>query len=327
MSEYWSQDEKDKNKWYYIKDNRRIKSDWVQDNGYWYYLDKNGLMKTGWFEEGKYFYYLSPERTDNNPKGSMVTGWIKVNNKWYYLSPTKTSKNPTGSMITGWLKYKDRWCYLMPYYETANGLSLGQALTNCTKTINGTSYTFDSNGYWEVITLNQLQSLGWLNAANVIDDLNHCLSLFNIDTPTRYLHFISQCAHESGWGQFTKELANGNAYEGRKDLGNIYSGDGPKFKGAGYIQLTGRSNYQLFSNYIGDKNVMNGVSYVAEKYPWLSAGFWWENNKMNNLCDRGATCQQVSAKVNTGNASSPKNKINGLADREKCYSKCCSILK
>lgn len=324
MNNYWQQNHKNPDIWYYIRDGKKVVSDWIEDNGHWYFLDNKGIMKTGWFQEGKYYYYLSPEKTKENPKGSMVTGWIKVDNKWYYLSPERTNKNPKGSMVTGWLKYKNRWCYLMPYYETKNKLSLGQALTSCTKTIDGKSYTFDSNGYWQVITLSQLKALGWVNAEKVIDDLNLCLTMFNIDTPTRYCHFISQCAHESAWGKYTKELDNGLAYEGRTDLGNTRSGDGPKFKGAGYIQLTGRANYQAFSDYIDNPNVMNGVEYVALFYPWLSAGFWWERNKMNNLCDRGGTCQQVSGKVNAGNT---KVKVKSLAQREKCYAKCCSILK
>jgi len=117
-----------------------------------------------------------------------------------------------------------------------------------------------------------------------------------------------------------KELASGADYEGRKDLGNTQNGDGPRYKGAGFIQVTGRYNYQQFANYIKDQNVMNGVNYVADNYPFTISGFWWMTNKMNELCDSGATCRQVSARVNG------RDPANGLADREKYYKRCCEII-
>lgn len=153
-----------------------------------------------------------------------------------------------------------------------------------------------------------------------IVELNDCLRTFEITTKPRIRHFISQCAHESGGGKWMKELASGQAYEGRTDLGNTQKGDGPKFKGVGYIQLTGRYNYQQFSNFIKDPKVMDGVDYVAEKYPFTSAGFWWRNNKMNEMCDSGATCRQVSARVNG------RDPANGLADREKYYKRCVDVI-
>ena len=122
----------------------------------------------------------------------------------------------------------------------------------------------------------------------------------NINTPGRIRHFISQCSHESVCGVYTKELASGQAYEGRKDLGNTQIGDGKKFKGAGYLQLTGRSNYQALANYLGDQSVMQGVDYVANNYPWTSAGYWWYKNNMNSLCDKGATCKEITYRVNGG---------------------------
>lgn len=150
-----------------------------------------------------------------------------------------------------------------------------------------------------------------------LQDLNACLSRFAINTPSRLRHFLSQTAHESGGLQFMKELASGSAYENRKDLGNTHPGDGPKYKGAGVIQLTGRSNYQSFSNFIGDPRVMEGVNYVSTVYPFTSAGFWWHNNNMNALCDKDPTVEQVTRKVNGG--------INGLADRKNYYQKALKV--
>ncbi|WP_211167714.1 glycoside hydrolase family 19 protein [Pseudanabaena yagii] len=150
-----------------------------------------------------------------------------------------------------------------------------------------------------------------------LQDLNSCLVRYKITTAPRLRHFLSQIAHESGGLQYTEELADGSDYEGRDDLGNVNAGDGPKYKGAGVIQLTGRANYQAFSNAIADPKVMDGVSYVAAKYPFTSAGFWWDNNQMNALCDSGATVEQVTLRVNGGD--------NGLEDRQQYYQKACGI--
>lgn len=151
-------------------------------------------------------------------------------------------------------------------------------------------------------------------------ELYQCLRTFDITTQSRLRHFISQCSHESNGGRWMKEFASGNDYEGRKDLGNNQKGDGPRYKGAGFIQVTGRYNYQQFANYIKDPKVMNGVDYVSQKYPFTISGYWWMLNEMNDMCDKGATCRQVSTRVNG------RDPANGLADREKYYKRCLEII-
>jgi len=155
-----------------------------------------------------------------------------------------------------------------------------------------------------------------------IVELNKCLKTFEITTPVRIRHFLAQISHESGGGRYKEELASGNDYEGRGDLarylGNTQSGDGPRYKGAGYIQLTGRANYQAFANYIKDPEVMSGVSYVASRYPFTSAGYWWYSNQMNILCDTNPTVDQVTLRVNGG--------YNGLDDRKMYYKRCCNVI-
>lgn len=176
----------------------------------------------------------------------------------------------------------------------------------------------DGSGSLTLVTAEQLKSIGWGKVQdNVIKDLNNCLQRFSITTPPRLRHFISQCSHESAAGRYTKEIANGKAYEGRKDLGNIHPGDGPKYKGAGYLQMTGRSNYQSFADAVADPQVMDGVEYVAQHYPWTSAGYWWICHNMNQLCDSGATVEQITRKVNGG--------YNGLEDRKMYYTRCCNV--
>ena len=152
-----------------------------------------------------------------------------------------------------------------------------------------------------------------------ITELNACLAKFDITKPARIRHFLSQTAHESGGGRYMKELASGEDYEYRDDLGNTQPGDGPKYRGAGYIQLTGRANYQAFSDYIKDPKVMEGVDYVAANYPFTSAGFWWKNNRVNQDCDEGASVLQITKIVNGG--------TNGLQDREDYYNKTLEVIK
>ncbi|MDJ0598120.1 MAG: hypothetical protein QNJ37_04685 [Crocosphaera sp.] len=151
------------------------------------------------------------------------------------------------------------------------------------------------------------------------NDLNRCLNTFKINNKLRIRHFLSQCAHESGGLKWLKELASGSAYEGRKDLGNTQPGDGRKFKGGGVIQLTGRANYQQLANYTNDPKVMKiGVNYVAENYPFTSAGVWWQANKMNELCDQNPSVITVTRRVNGG--------TNGLSDRQHWYNKISKII-
>lgn len=157
----------------------------------------------------------------------------------------------------------------------------------------------------------------------LLADLNTCCDLFEINTPERLRHFLSQIAHESGALQYFEELGD-RAYfsylEGRAELGNVNPGDGYKFRGAGCLQVTGRNNQTAFGNFIKDPQVERlGTDYVAKKYPFQVSGYWWAIlNGVNKDCDRGATVEQITRIVNGG--------VNGLADREKYYRRCCDVI-
>ncbi|GFP75078.1 peptidoglycan-binding protein [Clostridium fungisolvens] len=170
------------------------------------------------------------------------------------------------------------------------------------------------------VTGQQLREIGWKNVTDsMVEDLNRCLGRYEITTLQRIRHFITQCSYESGLGLYTKEIGSGLAYEYRASLGNRYAGDGPKYKGAGYIQLTGFDNYKRFSEDINDPRVMEGVDYVAQNYPWTSAGFWWYSNYMNELCDKGATVEEITVRVNGG--------YNGIEQRKLYYKLCSAVIK
>jgi putative chitinase len=144
---------------------------------------------------------------------------------------------------------------------------------------------------------------------------------FNITTNLRLAHFLSQCAHESGNFKWVVEFASGTAYEGRKDLGNTQPGDGVKFKGRGFIQLTGRSNYDKFSKFVNEDCVAN-PSLVATKYPMMSAAYFFDKNNLWKTCDAGSTDEdvvKVTRRVNGGK--------NGLEDRLEKFHKFWALLK
>ncbi len=105
----------------------------------------------------------------------------------------------------------------------------------------------------------------------------------------RCSHFLAQVAQESGQLLFTEEIASGAAYEGRLDLGNTQPGDGPRFKGRGLLQITGRSAYTAFSKYAGvplltgqeTRRVATEASLAVE-----SAAWFWTMHDLNRLEDR-----------------------------------------
>lgn len=155
----------------------------------------------------------------------------------------------------------------------------------------------------------------------VLEELAKISESFGITNNLRLAHFLAQCAHESGSWKYRVEIASGKAYEGRKDLGNIQIGDGVRFKGRGYIQLTGRANYGKFSQFIGEDCVAQ-PELVATKYPLASAAFFFNKTKLWNTCDLGATDEvvtKVSKRVNGG--------TNGLADRLKKFKVYHDLLK
>lgn len=155
----------------------------------------------------------------------------------------------------------------------------------------------------------------------VLEELSRIATQFGITNNLRLAHFLAQCAHESGSWKYKLEIASGQAYEGRKDLGNTQAGDGVRFKGRGYIQLTGRANYGVFSQFIGEDCVAQ-PDLVATKYPLASAAFFFNRNKLWTICDQGATDEvvtKVSKRVNGG--------TNGLADRLKKFKVYNDLLK
>jgi putative chitinase len=104
-----------------------------------------------------------------------------------------------------------------------------------------------------------------------------------------------------------QKIAN-KVYSSRMGNGDEASGDGWRFSGSGAIQLTGRSNYKEFSDFIGESEIMTNPELVATKYPLSSAGFFFNKNNLWTICDRGVddvTITAVSKRVNGGTIGLP----------------------
>lgn len=133
---------------------------------------------------------------------------------------------------------------------------------------------------------------------------------FEINTPPRVRMFLAQIGHESGELRYVKELASGQAYEGRTDLGNWDEGDGIKYKGRGLIQITGAKNYTLLLMSL-DVDLINNPEYLeSPEFAVKSACWYWWNERLNSYADaedlRGCT-----KRINGG--------YNGMEDRERLY--------
>jgi putative chitinase len=142
----------------------------------------------------------------------------------------------------------------------------------------------------------------------------------DIDTPLRTAMFIAQGAWESkGFTDF-EEDASGQAYENRKDLGNVNPGDGVKYKGRGVFEVTGADNYAKLSKYLfGFEDILlkNPERLTEPELAASSAGWFWSTHNLNKPADAGDVVA-VTKRINGG--------TNGLAGRIALYKRACFAL-
>jgi putative chitinase len=173
---------------------------------------------------------------------------------------------------------------------------------------------------------------------SVIAMIPEVASKFEINTPLRLAHFLAQCGHESGGFKLTKENLNYSAkglngifkkyfptlesavpyerkpekiankvYGGRMGNGAEASGEGWKFHGRGFIQLTGKDNYTAFTKSIGEDCIAN-PDLVASKYALASAAWFFNKNGLHKMADGGAnddTVTKITKRVNGGTIGLP----------------------
>ncbi len=185
----------------------------------------------------------------------------------------------------------------------------------------------------------------------VIAQIPDTAAKFNITNNLRLAHFLAQAGHESGgWRAvnenlnysskgllaifkkyFTPELAAQYAKKPEKIANRVYgnrmgngteaSGDGYKFRGRGYIQLTGKDNYTAFDKSVPE-DILANPDLVASKYPLMSAAWFFNTNKLWTICDRGADDATVTAVTKSVNGGTI-----GLADRVKHFREYYNLLK
>ena len=186
----------------------------------------------------------------------------------------------------------------------------------------------------------------------VIVQIPTVMEKFQINTPLRLAHFLAQCGHESGGFKLVQENLNYGAkglmgifkkyfpdetkaklyerkpekianlvYGGRMGNGLEASGEGFKFRGRGYIQLTGKENYTAFDKSV-EEDILATPDLVATKYPLLSAAWFFHKNGLHKIADEGATdavVTKVTKRVNGGTI--------GLPDRIKHFNEYNNLLK
>jgi putative chitinase len=185
----------------------------------------------------------------------------------------------------------------------------------------------------------------------VIAQIPDTAAKFEINTPLRLAHFLAQCGHESGGFRLTKENLNYSAkglngtfkkyfptlesaqpyerkpekiankvYGGRMGNGPESSGEGAKFCGRGYIQLTGKENYTAFGKSINE-DILSNPEKVASSYALLSAAWFFNKNGLHKMADGGASddvVTKITKRVNGGTI--------GLPDRIKHFKEYYALL-
>ena len=131
-----------------------------------------------------------------------------------------------------------------------------------------------------------------------------------ITDKTERAMFLAQMKHESGNFKYDEEIASGKDYEGRKDLGNVNPGDGVRYKGRGYIQLTGRANYRTYGNKIGvDLENNPDLAKRPDIAAAIALAYW--NSRVNKNAARSGDVKTVTYNINGG--------YNGLSARQKYF--------
>lgn len=176
-----------------------------------------------------------------------------------------------------------------------------------------------------LITRRQIAQISGHNEAlfndAFMEDLNRLVVATGMVNVNQRRLLVAQTCHETASYRYMTEIGDigyfTRMYENRSDLGNTQPGDGYRYRGCGVIMLTGRHNFSRFDkwmrdNGMGDDRIMEGTDYVANKYPFLSAICWIEENNWANVCATGDIYQ--STRILNGG-------YNGITDRMHYYEK------
>lgn len=165
--------------------------------------------------------------------------------------------------------------------------------------------------------LHEIMPYAGKRAETFLEPLNAAMTEFEINTPQRQAAFLAQIAHESGSLKYVHELASGEAYEGRADLGNTEPGDGPRYKGRGLIQITGRANYQACGDALGVDLVGSPELLEGPTLACRSAAWFWQTHGLNELADK-SDFKLITKRINGG--------YNGYQERLAFYERAQQVL-
>jgi len=149
------------------------------------------------------------------------------------------------------------------------------------------------------------------------EPLNAAMAEFEINNVARETMFLAQLAHESGGFRYVRELASGEAYEGRSSLGNSEPGDGVRFKGRGLIQITGRANYAECGDALGLDLLSQPELLETPQNACRSAAWFWDARDLNQRADLG-DFRGITKRINGG--------LNGWQERQAYLEKAQQIL-
>lgn len=152
-----------------------------------------------------------------------------------------------------------------------------------------------------------------------LDPLNAAMQEFEVNNGLRIAAFLAQIAHESGELRYVRELASGEAYETRTDLGNTpeRDGDGPRFRGRGLLQITGRDNYRACGDALGVDLLSQPELLEQPLFAARSAGWFWYEKGLNDFADKGAFLL-ITKRINGG--------TRGWAERWAYYERAKEVL-
>lgn len=166
-------------------------------------------------------------------------------------------------------------------------------------------------------TLRKIIPLAGTRADIYVPLLNQYMPEYFIDSPKRQAAFIAQIAHESASLVYTLEIADGSAYEGRADLGNVFPGDGHKYRGRGLIQLTGRTNYIALTSALSRDYINNPEMLERPEDAVQSSCWFWKTHNLNQFADSDKFGSLTKA-INGG--------FNGIDDRIKFWLQAREVL-
>jgi predicted chitinase len=155
-----------------------------------------------------------------------------------------------------------------------------------------------------------VKNLPAAKAAEVAPHINAAMREAGITTPRQKAAFVAQLAHESGGFRYNEEIASGSAYEGRRDLGNTQPGDGVRFKGRGFIQVTGRANYEAAGKALGLPLTTQPELAAKPENAARIAAWFWKSRGLNGPAEAGKF-DDVTRRINGG--------LNGKASRDQLY--------